>query len=376
VRRVKDALERQGVKSKTRMGRDGKPFGGAAFSRGALNTLLRNRLYIGEVSHRGKAYPGEHPAVVPRELWERVQTTLESNRVERRNGTHAKNPSLLAGILFDEHGHRMTPSHAAKHGKRYRYYFSQGLLADPEAKPNPASRVPAHELEQRVVERISVFLGTPQEISDGLALPDDDSRSRAALISAAERHRAQLAIATPAVLRPLILRIISKITLSEQALQINVLKGALRRWLLQPDKAGETKVAQEEDRDAENPSFIVLTADIALRRWSGAAHLVLPHGSAPAPQLNAGLIRAVVCARMWHAELLSGKGKSQPRIAQQLGISERYLRKVIPCAFLAPDIVEAILRGRQPAELTLAKLTHRLPNKWSDQRTVLAFASN
>ena len=77
-------------------------------------------------------------------------------------------------------------------------------------------------------------------------------------------------------------------------------------------------------------------------------------------------------ARAWHAELLSGRGKSQPHIAKDMGVSERYLRKIIPCAFLAPDIVEAILHGLQPADLTLARLTKELPIKWADQRRQLA----
>lgn len=103
--------------------------------------------------------------------------------------------------------------------------------------------------------------------------------------------------------------------------------------------------------------------------------MVLPQGRAPAPQINSGLIRAVACARAWHAELLSGRGKSQPHIAKDMGVSERYLRKIIPCAFLAPDIVEAILHGLQPADLTLARLTKELPIKWADQRRQLAFVN-
>ena len=151
----------------------------------------------------------------------------------------------------------------------------------------------------------------------------------------------------------------------------------MREWLFQVQNGRDAISLQQDDqRGSDNHSVIVLTVDIALRRWSGAAHLVLPDGSAPKAQPNEGLIRALACARSWHAELLSGRGKSQPRIAKEMDVSERYLRKIIPCAFLAPDIVEAILQGRQPAGLTLARLTHALPIKWADQRRELAFAEN
>jgi hypothetical protein len=108
---------------------------------------------------------------------------------------------------------------------------------------------------------------------------------------------------------------------------------------------------------------------------TGSTHLVVPDGVNLTPaQPQVGLIRALACARRWHEELLSGHGKSQLRLAKEMGVSERYLRKIIACAFLAPDIAETILAGRQPAGLTLTKLTHRLPSDWADQRRRLGFA--
>lgn len=90
-----------------------------------LYAILKNRLYIGDVVHNGQNYPGQHEAIVAVELFEQVQQTMAASRVEQRIGTRAAMPSLLAGLLWDGHDRRMTPSHATKQGKRYRYYVSR-----------------------------------------------------------------------------------------------------------------------------------------------------------------------------------------------------------------------------------------------------------
>jgi hypothetical protein len=74
--------------------------------------MLQNRIYRGEITHKGNAYPGEHPAIVEKELWDEVQGVLAENRVDRASGSHAKHPSLLVGMAFDENGERLTPTHA------------------------------------------------------------------------------------------------------------------------------------------------------------------------------------------------------------------------------------------------------------------------
>ena len=72
--------------------------------------MLQNRIYRGEITHKGNAYPGEHPAIVDKALWDEVQAVLAENRVERATGANAKQPSLLAGMVFDETGERLTPT--------------------------------------------------------------------------------------------------------------------------------------------------------------------------------------------------------------------------------------------------------------------------
>src|SRR5208337_2471092 len=128
VRALKAALEEEGVVSKLRRAADGSPYGGNSFSRGALCLMLQNRIYRGEIVHKGAANPGEHAAIVGEELWSSVQRRLETNRVERHEKRDAAAPNFLTGILIDASGEPMTPTHAVKKGVRYRYYVSRRLV--------------------------------------------------------------------------------------------------------------------------------------------------------------------------------------------------------------------------------------------------------
>ena len=111
---LKAELDRLGVVSKRREGAGGCLAGGKPFSRGALYLLLQNRIYRGEITHQDAAYPGQHDAIIDAELWRIVQDKLATNRRERSLAAGAEAPSLLAGLIFDADGDRMTPTHAAK----------------------------------------------------------------------------------------------------------------------------------------------------------------------------------------------------------------------------------------------------------------------
>jgi site-specific DNA recombinase len=119
-------LDRKGVVSKRREGAGGQLAGGKRFSRGALYLMLQNRIYRGEITHQGAAYPGQHEAILDPELWRIVQDKLAANRHERSLAVGAEAPSLLAGLIVDADGNRMTPTHATKRSKRYRIIFWPG----------------------------------------------------------------------------------------------------------------------------------------------------------------------------------------------------------------------------------------------------------
>ena len=158
VHALKDDLDARGIVSKIRVTANGRRFGGNPIARGALYTMLQNPIYRGEIRHRDRSYPGEHAAIIDQELWDKVQAQLAENTVERRRGLRAGNPSLLAGLLFDDRGHGMVPSHARKSGRRYRYYVSKPLIVEGKNKNSGGRRIPAADIERIVVNRLRLFL--------------------------------------------------------------------------------------------------------------------------------------------------------------------------------------------------------------------------
>ena len=110
------------ITSKQWLSASARQWGGQPLARGALYLMLQNRIYLGEIVHKDRHYPGQHAPIVDQTLWDQAQAHLGANAGDRRAGRQAKQPSLLAGFIFDSLGHRMSPTHAVKAGKRYRYY--------------------------------------------------------------------------------------------------------------------------------------------------------------------------------------------------------------------------------------------------------------
>src|SRR6476660_6673379 len=131
--------------------------------------MLQNWIYRGEITHKGQHYPGEHIPIIDEALWNEVQAKLAANAVERHTGEGTKNPSLLAGLLFDGEGHRMTPTHAIKTGARYRYYISRPLTYRSRANVGDALRIPAVDIEQLVVTSIGEFFSEASRIAELLS---------------------------------------------------------------------------------------------------------------------------------------------------------------------------------------------------------------
>jgi hypothetical protein len=148
------------VRSKQRVLTSGQVQGGCSFGRGAPYHLLQNRIYRGEVVHKGVAYPGEHTAIVDEELWIAVHARLASNRTTRRK-SRVETGALLGGLIYDDRGNIMSPTYSVRRGNRYRYYISSALLHDRRDNAGSLARVNADDVERLVVEVLGRELSRP-----------------------------------------------------------------------------------------------------------------------------------------------------------------------------------------------------------------------
>jgi site-specific DNA recombinase len=142
---------------------------------------------------------------------------------------------------------------------------------------------------------------------------------------------------------------------------------------------GDDFVPTDLDRPYQSihpDDLICLTIEAKLKRSGGEVHLVVPphSGGVSSPQPNPSLMKAVARARSWYERVLEGKSSNQQSLILHAGLTRRYLGKVFDCAFLAPDIVEAILEGRQPRDLSFKKLCAHIPLSWVEQREQLGFS--
>src|SRR5437868_4644676 len=178
VRLLKEELEGLGIKSKSWTSASGRLIGGNPFSRGALYLMLQNRTYLGEIVHKGQSHPGEHAPIVDQPLWDAAQSRLADNSAERSSGTRTREPSLLAGRLFDPDGNPMTPTHAVKKGTRYRYYVSRPLITKDHGERSAGLRIPAAEIEQLVTSRMRQWLLDPASIYQATRFSDASAQRR------------------------------------------------------------------------------------------------------------------------------------------------------------------------------------------------------
>ena len=150
-------LRDRGIVTRQRKLSSGRIIGGTPFTKGPLAYLLKNRMYLGEINHGQQSYRGEHPAIIDRELFDTVQARL-AERAAASGYKRSRSEALLIGKLFDDRGHRMTPSFAVKQGVRYRYYLSRATPEGRNGEAGSISRAPAPEVERAVLDALDIVL--------------------------------------------------------------------------------------------------------------------------------------------------------------------------------------------------------------------------
>lgn len=367
IRLLKQELDTAGVVSKRRTYADGSPWGGVPLNRGALYLMLHNRVYLGEIGHKGKHYPGEHHAIIEPDFWQQVQEKLNGNRVERVNGGGAVSPSLLAELLHDDRGEPMTPSHAVSRGTRYRYYVSRSLIAGVRRVAPGARRLPAADIEGLVATRLCGLLSDPAALLNAVSRHGDGAAQQKALIDAAARLAGRWGGLQSAQQRAILAAFVARIEIGIDRVDIHL----LRDRLASVDRLNAGCL--EEPAHDKAPDIFVLSVPARLRRAGIELKLVVD--GQPSAEPDAGLIKLLQQAQDLYKLLMSGEVRSAQEIGRRKGLTSSFVTRVLRIAFLAPDIVAAIFDGKHPPELNAAKLLRdsRLPLDWRHQRNSLGF---
>ncbi len=339
--------------------------GGRPLSRGYIYKLLGNPLYIGCIAHKGEIHEGLHPAIIDLTTWDAVQQKLISNRGRKRSmPSRRTEPSPLMGKLFDSDGRPLTPSHAVKSGRRYRYYVSRHLVNGTvgESTTDSGWRLPAREIERITADAITALISNPARLAEAArdsGIPADRIGALLGKVSESTNPGTGNATSHPSSIgirnHPHVL--VDRVVLGSDRIEITL------------DLSSMTELPD---------TTITHHIPTCIRKRGVEMRLVLDgpnKGEAPANP-DQRLIRCVVQAHAWFDDLKQGRVATLSDIARLESVSDRYISQVLPLAFLAPDITEAILDGRQPPELTAETLIKRidLPLHWDDQRALLGFS--
>jgi site-specific DNA recombinase len=349
VVRLTAALDQEKVRLPTGTDGRGKTTGGGLISRGHLYKILSNAIDVGRLTHKDQVHEGLHDPIVDHESWNRVQRLL-AKHAQDRAGSRQDSDALLGAKLFDDRANRMSPSHATKRGRRYRYYISQAILQGRKADAGSVARVPAVELEQRVVEAVRGAAPVDHRARsiDTQILRRVCDHSIAAIDSAA-------AASWPSALDPGadLRAAVERITIRRTTLEIQLAEGT----------AGDP------------PDRIIVvpwTPPSPYRR----REIIQGQGEQSAAvrpmrtKARAVLIDAMRDARRWLDELTTDSSHTIESIAAREKRTERSIRLTMSLAFLAPALVKAAIDGRLPRGFGVKRLMD-LPIAWSDQWSAL-----
>jgi hypothetical protein len=324
---LRDLRERN-IRTKTRLLSTGATRGGIPFGRGALYYVLSNHFYIGEVNYKNEILPGEQPPIMDRALFEAVRQkslTQWSHRTVVRN----KSDHLLTGLLFDDAGHRMIPTHATKAGIRYRYYVSTPVLHGEArtASAGSVSRVPATDIEDTVVKSLKAHLAAKQDGSTSCAGGLEDRDAIAELVAGIVVHKDRLLVR------------------------------------FKSDNADEGSDSQDDQ------SLSIPWQKPPSKR---SRRILLPHNASRRDvrpeqfERRARLVSAIARGRRWLDDVVSGRVTAATELCTRENCSVRQVNMTISLAFLAPNLVKAAIEGRLPRGIGIERLRDP-PTEWGWQ---------
>jgi site-specific DNA recombinase len=347
VVRLKAALDAENVRLPVRIVGTGRSTGGGLISRGHIYHMLSNPIYVGRLRHKGQIYEGLHPAIVDQEIWDRVQRRL-ADQTQTRADPRANAESFLAGKLYDDRGNRMGPSHAAKGGRRWRYYVSRAILAGRQADVGSISRVLAAQIEKQVFDVIKSIVASGRSIYGVGTLSHVDAPGRTiGWRSPGDNPSHELSVHQE------VLEAIERVTISKETIEIRLSDAIANNgqdrtltlpWIPpSPYQRREVIQGEAEPRSPIRPMRV---------------------------RARAVFTESLRNAHCWLDELIADPHQTIEVIAARERKSERSIRMTLSLAFVAPPIVAAAIEGRLPRGFGSKRLMD-LPMVWSHQWTAL-----
>ena len=196
-------------------------------SRGALYLMLQNRVYRGEITHKGNAYPGEHQPIVDEVLWDQVQVILAENRVDRVTRADTKQPSLLAGLIFDKSGKRADAEPRRQEGNALSMR-SRSLIVGTAKSKSIGRRIPAANLESLVITKLRSFLADEGAVLNVICEEHVDGAAQSRLIGRGVKIGKEIESLTP---RPktsaMLMTLLSRVDIKPDCVEISVRRSRL-----------------------------------------------------------------------------------------------------------------------------------------------------
>lgn len=313
-------LKTKGIKTKTWTSiRSGERREGVFFNKGTLYRLLHCRTYIGEAVHKDKSYPGEHQAIIDRDLFDKVQEKLNKQNPKADCNQHPSQ-GLLKGLLFDADGRAYSPvCHVRKGRNPYKYYVSQKAMRDGYDAVSGIKNIRMDDVDGIILQQIQ------NQIPKGW-----NNKSLQVKRNFIRQH-------------------VEKVVIRDGNIDIS----------LKTEDGQETR-----------------SVPVHLRQYGHRKLVLDSEGRDVVPRQSnkdSALIKALVRAHKWEKALSANSQKSLGTIAKTEDLESKYVTKIYRLNFLAPKIKEAILDGIQPRTLTLSRLMYNIPICWQEQTRLYGF---
>lgn len=253
----------------------------------------------------------------------------------------------------------MSPSHSNKKGKRYRYYVSQALLQNKKNEAGSISKIPASEIEAVITGEIRNFVTDTKNIQQYIEKYD------------VHKQKELLSINKEKIDNGFIRSVLGKVVLFKEKIEIILCKNQLLK-ALEAITYGK-QLPEELKGESKEPIFITKEIRISQTSRNGSV-LIITEFPQQEVNVNSQLVKAIARSHYWSNLLLSGEVNNAREINKIENLtSHKYIYKVLELKFLAPRIVERILNGTQPLDLSVEKLFAIKTLDWEEQKKLLCF---